>query len=231
LQAGDTIQDPQLSLIAPVSVLVADFENHTGDPVFDGTLEPVFNTALEGAKFVNAFSRGEARRLAKQLPNGNRQAQRANVRLLSRSQGLGAVVTGSLSSRGSDGYKISVEALDGATGKNIASADITVAKKDDVLLAIPKLVAPIRKALGDTTPESVQLAAAETFTYWITRSGPPIRRWRRAASPTVRWKRRLKSLARRLKSTRISAGLIPEWLQPLATWASGTMPSGTSKRR
>ena len=149
---------------APVSVLVADFENHTGDPVFDGTLEPVFNTALEGAKFVNAFSRGEARRLAKQLPNGTDKLNEQTVRLLSRSQGLGAVVTGSLSSRGSDGYKISVEALDGATGKNIASADITVAKKDDVLLAIPKLVAPIRKALGDTTPESVQLAAAETFT-------------------------------------------------------------------
>src|SRR5713101_5953752 len=34
---------------APVSVLVADFTNHTGDPIFDDTLEPMFNVALEGA--------------------------------------------------------------------------------------------------------------------------------------------------------------------------------------
>src|SRR5262249_43712223 len=27
----------------PVNVLVADFTNHTGDPVFDDTLEPMFN--------------------------------------------------------------------------------------------------------------------------------------------------------------------------------------------
>src|SRR6266446_6961032 len=41
----------------PVSVLVADFTNHTGDPIFDDTLEPMFNVALEGASFINAFSR------------------------------------------------------------------------------------------------------------------------------------------------------------------------------
>src|SRR5216683_8218862 len=54
---------------APVSVLVADFTNHTGDPIFDDTLEPMFNVALEGASFINAFSRGNARKLAGQLPH------------------------------------------------------------------------------------------------------------------------------------------------------------------
>src|SRR5215475_2383094 len=52
---------------APVSVLVADFTNHTGDPLFNDTLEPMFNVALEGASFVNAFNRGSARKLAGQL--------------------------------------------------------------------------------------------------------------------------------------------------------------------
>lgn len=149
---------------APVSVLVADFENHTGDPVFDGTLEPVFNVALERASFINTYDRGQARTLAKQLPNGTDKLTEQAARLIATSQGLGAVVTGSLSSRGSEGYKLSVEVLDGATGNTIYSNDEMIAKKDDILLAIPKLVAPIRSVLGDTTPESVQLAAAETFT-------------------------------------------------------------------
>src|SRR5207248_4755536 len=38
--------------------------------------------------------------------------------------------------------------------------EATAENKDEVLLTIPKLAAPIRKALGDATPQSVQLQAA-----------------------------------------------------------------------
>jgi tetratricopeptide (TPR) repeat protein len=144
----------------PVSVLVADFENHTGDPIFDETLEPMFNVALEGASFVNAFNRGEARKLIAKMPGKHDKIDEQSARLLAVSQNIGAVVTGSLSRRG-DGYKISVEAFDGISGNSIASTDVTVASKDDVLLAIPKLAAPLRKALGDSTPEATQLQATQ----------------------------------------------------------------------
>ena len=52
------------------SVLVADFANHTGDPVFDGTLEPAFTLALEGASFVSSYNRNAARKVAAQLSPG-----------------------------------------------------------------------------------------------------------------------------------------------------------------
>jgi len=143
----------------PVSVLVADFTNHTGDPIFDGTLEPMFNVALEGASFVNAYSRGTARKLAGELPHPSDKLDEQSARLVAISQGLGAVVTGSLSRRG-DGYKLSVEALDARTGNSIATAEVSAPNKDALLLDVPKLAAPIRKALGDTTPESVQLNTA-----------------------------------------------------------------------
>jgi len=143
----------------PVSVLVADFTNHTGDPIFDGTLEPMFQVALEGASFVYSFSRGNARKLAGQLPQPTDKLDEQAARLVAVGQGLGAVVTGSLSRRG-DGYKLSVEALDARTGNSIATAEINTSNKDQLLLAVPKLVAPIRKGLGDSTPESVQLNAA-----------------------------------------------------------------------
>jgi len=144
----------------PVSVLVADFQNHTGDPIFDETLEPMFNVALEGASFVNAFSRGEARKLIAKMPAQHDKIDEQAARLLAVSQNIGAVITGSLSRRG-DGYKISVEAFDGISGNSIATSEITVASKDDVLLAIPKLAAPLRKALGDSTPEAAQLQATQ----------------------------------------------------------------------
>jgi len=145
---------------APVSVLVADFTNHTGDPIFDDTLEPMFNVALEGASFVNAFSRGSARKLAQKLPHPTDKLDEQAARLVAVSQGLGAVVTGELSRRG-DKYSLSATALDAVSGNVLAKTEVTAGNKDEVLLTIPKLAAPIRQALGDTTPESVQLQAAE----------------------------------------------------------------------
>src|SRR4029077_11802739 len=143
----------------PVSVLVADFTNHTGDPIFDDTLEPMFNVALEGASFVNAFSRGDARKLAQQLPHPTDKLDEQPARLVAINQGIGAVITGELSRRG-DGYKLSVEALDARTGNSLATAEVSASNKDQLLLDVPKLAAPIRKALGDSTPESVQLNTA-----------------------------------------------------------------------
>src|SRR5258708_9431028 len=144
---------------AAVSVLVADFTNHTGDPIFDGTLEPMFNFALEGASFVNAYNRGQARKLAQKRAHATDKLDEQPARLVAVSQGIGAVVTGELSRRG-DKYSLSATALDAASGNVIAKTEVTARNKDEVLLTIPKLVAPIRKALGDTTPESVQLQAA-----------------------------------------------------------------------
>jgi serine/threonine protein kinase/tetratricopeptide (TPR) repeat protein len=144
----------------PVSVLVADFTNHTGDPIFDGAIEPMFNVALEGASFINAFNRGNARKLAAQLPHPSDKLDEQPARLVAVSQGISAVVTGELSRRG-DQYNLSATALDAVTGNVVAKTEVTAANKDDVLLTIPKLAAPIRKALGDTTSESAQLHAAE----------------------------------------------------------------------
>src|SRR5215469_9032464 len=145
---------------APVSVLVADFTNHTGDPIFDGTLEPMVNVALEGASFINAFSRPDARKLAEQLPHSSGKLDEQPARLVAVGQGINAVVTGELARRG-DEYRLSATALDSVTGSVLAETNVTATNKDDVLLKIPQLAAPIRKELGDTTPESVQVAAEQ----------------------------------------------------------------------
>jgi serine/threonine protein kinase/Flp pilus assembly protein TadD len=141
-----------------VTVLVADFTNHTGDPIFDGTLEPMVNIALEGASFINAYSRGDARKLAQKLPNPTDKLDEQSARLVALSQGVSVVIAGEISLRGNR-YIISVIALDAATGNVAANAEVTAANKQDILSDIPKLAAPIRKALGDTTPASVQFDA------------------------------------------------------------------------
>ncbi len=144
---------------APVTVLVADFTNHTGDPVFDNTLEPMFNVALEGASFINAYNRGNARKLAEKLPNPTEKLDEQPARLVALSQGISTVIAGEISRRGNN-YAVSAIALDAATGNVVAQTEATAANKDAVVGIVPKLVAPIRKALGDATPESAQLERA-----------------------------------------------------------------------
>jgi tetratricopeptide (TPR) repeat protein/predicted Ser/Thr protein kinase len=143
----------------PISVLVADFKNHTSDPLFDDTLEPMVNVALEGASFINSYNRVTARQLASKLPNPTNKLEENAARLVAVNEGVATIVTGSLSTSG-NGYTLALKAIDAVTGKTLASADASAASKDQLLLDIPKVTAPIRQALGDKTPESVQIEKA-----------------------------------------------------------------------
>ena len=145
------------------SVLVADFANHTGDPVFDGTLEPAFTVALEGASFVSSYSRANALKVAAQLQPGATALDPNLARLVAAREGISAVTSGSVDKNG-DGYEVSVQAVDAVTGKTIASDREEASGKDRVLATVARLAATVRRGLGDATPESAQLAAAETYT-------------------------------------------------------------------
>ena len=138
----------------PVSVLIGDFANHTGDSVLDNTLEPMLGVAMEGASFINVYSRGDARKLAKKLTPSDSLDEQSS-RLVAINQGVNTVITGDISRRG-EVYDISAIALDTQTGNVLAKADVSVADKQDILSALPKLAVPIRKAMGDTTPDSLQ---------------------------------------------------------------------------
>lgn len=140
---------------SPISVLVGDFANHTGDPVLDETLEPMLGVALEGSSFINAYSRGDARKLASKLSNHTDKLDEQSARLVAVSQGVDVVITGDITMRGGQ-YDVSATALDALSGKTIAKADVTAGNKQEILSGLPRLAAPIRKALGDTTPASVQ---------------------------------------------------------------------------
>ena len=146
----------------PLSVLIADFQNKTGDPGFDGTLEPALGLSVEGASFITTYRRDQARDAAVQMKAGSHLDDTAAL-LVSRREGIKVVLAGSVESTGS-GYTITVQALDTANGKPLGSAQAKAASKSDVLKALAPVAAKIRSVLGDTTPDSEKLAAAETVT-------------------------------------------------------------------
>ncbi|MEI7705988.1 MAG: protein kinase, partial [Deltaproteobacteria bacterium] len=147
---------------APRSVLVADFENRTGEDVFDGTLEPAIGIALEGAPFITTFRRSNALQTANRLKLEGAGLGEARARLIAQREGIHVVVAGSAEKAGS-GYRVSARAIDGFTGSSIAEKTLAVDGKDGVLGAATKLAVHVRTALGDTKPEAVQLKEAETY--------------------------------------------------------------------
>lgn len=148
---------------SPITVLVADFENHTGDDVFDGTLESMCVIGLEEASFVNMFSRTQARNILKRI-NGNTAVLDTNAaRIVATREGIGVVVGGSIELDNS-GYKLTIEAIDPVPGKQLSRKQLQVNGRDRMLKNLGQLLAQIRTHLGDNTPQSVQLAAVETYT-------------------------------------------------------------------
>lgn len=147
---------------APLTLLIADFDNKTGDSVFDGTLEPILGIALEGAPFISSFNRGQAKRVAARLVPGSTRMDATMAQLVAKSEGVDAVVTGSIT-QVAGSYRMYVTTLDAATGKSIVTDESKANEKQDVLSAASKLAERIRRGLGDKTPESAEAMAAETF--------------------------------------------------------------------
>ena len=145
-----------------LTVLVADLQNWTGEGVFDGTLEPALGLALEGASFINAYRRENARKIANDLKLEGSNLDEKRARLVAQREGIGVVTSGSIEKTAS-GYRVSLRAVDAFTGKELVSAKEDVTSKDAALTAAGKLAARVRTALGDATPEATQLKDAETF--------------------------------------------------------------------
>ena len=69
-----------------MSVVIADFQNTTGDPTFDRTLEPMLKRALEGAGFISASTAAGSVALGVQPPE---KLDEAAARELAVKQGSG----------------------------------------------------------------------------------------------------------------------------------------------
>ncbi|HXA52604.1 MAG TPA: protein kinase, partial [Candidatus Acidoferrum sp.] len=141
-----------------ISVLVSDFQNKTKESVFDGTLEPTFSLALEGASFISSYSRGDARKAGQRLQAGATQLDEKLAQLVATSEGINYVISGAIEGGGGK-YTIRARVIDPASGKSVVEKSANAGSKQDVLNAAGKLATPIRKALGDTNPER----ATETY--------------------------------------------------------------------
>ena len=134
----------------PVSVLIANFDNKAGDPVFEGALEQALSLGLEGTPFITSYSRTAAAKLAATLRAGAALDVTA-AQLVAVREELNVVVAGSIAPDGS-GYRLEARAVRPASGEGLATASAHAPNKAAVLEAVASLAAALRSALGDTRP-------------------------------------------------------------------------------
>jgi tetratricopeptide (TPR) repeat protein/tRNA A-37 threonylcarbamoyl transferase component Bud32 len=148
----------------PITVLIGDFENKTGDPLFDGVVEQALTLGIEGASYVTTFPRRDALRAATAVKPGAKLDEQT-ARLVALRENVGMVIVGSIEPKGA-GYHISIRGLGpGAAGEGEVKYTLEddAASKADVLTTVGALAGNVRKALGDTTVPA-NGAATEAFT-------------------------------------------------------------------
>jgi len=147
-----------------ISVLVANFQNQTGDPIFDGTIEQTLGIGLEGAPFISLYNRAQAREQVKESdPSSEGRLTSKNAQLLSRKKEINLIVSGWIASS-DKGYALTAWAMDTAKSERIAEADITIKSKVDVLSAVQSLANKLIPQMRDIPPESLKKLSGEIFT-------------------------------------------------------------------
>jgi len=132
------------------TILLADFENKTGDEVFDGTLKQGLAIQLQQTPFLNLFPEAQVRhelKLMRRRPNERVTAEIA--REICERQGLKALIAGSIAPLGSH-YVIALEAINGQSGEVLAREQVEAESKEQTLQALSQAATRLRGRLGES---------------------------------------------------------------------------------
>jgi len=132
------------------SILITDFTNTTGDPVFDGTLKTALQVSLAQSPYLNLISQQEVAQTLKLMgrPPESRVTPEIGREICQRN-GVKAMVHGSIVSLGSD-YVVTLEAVNTATGASIAQEQSQAPGKERILNALGQASTTLRGKLGES---------------------------------------------------------------------------------
>ncbi len=139
-----------LQLTGKDTIVLADFNNATGDPVFDDTLNQALSAQLGQTPFLDILS---ARKVQQTLARmGKKPGDRVTfdiAREICVRTGNKVFIAGSISTLGSH-YIVALEANACATGDSIAKELTEAPSKEAVLGALDKLSSTLRQRLGES---------------------------------------------------------------------------------
>jgi serine/threonine protein kinase len=132
------------------TIVLADFTNTTGDPVFDGTLRQGLAVQLEQSPLLSLATEQQIQQvltMMKQSPDAKFTPEIARE-VCQRSGGT-AVIAGSIASLGSQ-YVVGLKAVNCRTGISLAEQQLTANGKEQILKVLGDAAAKLREDLGES---------------------------------------------------------------------------------
>jgi len=143
-------------------IILADFTNQTGDPVFDSTLKEALAIQLEQSPMIQLVSDSELHSNLQFL--GQAKDQRITPELaqqIGQRLGVKAYLAGTVALLGTS-YVISINAVNCATGDVFAREQETASDKTGVLQAVSSAATKIRARLGESLASIQKLSTPYT---------------------------------------------------------------------
>ena len=132
------------------TIVLAEFTNTTGDPVFDDTLRQGLAAQLQQSPFLSLISDERIRRT---LPLMNQPADARLTpdvaRVVCVRTGSAAVLQGSIAALGSQ-YVLGLRATNCATGDILADEQAQASRKEDVLSTLSQMATRFRTRVGES---------------------------------------------------------------------------------
>jgi serine/threonine protein kinase/tetratricopeptide (TPR) repeat protein len=132
------------------TIVLADFANSTGDPIFDDTLKTALNVSLRQSPFLNVLSDSEVAKTLRLMtrPAGSKLTPEVTRELCQRA-GSRAYIAGSIGSLGSE-YVLGLKAVNCQSGDLLAQEQVTATSKEKVLDALGAAASKVRTELGES---------------------------------------------------------------------------------
>jgi eukaryotic-like serine/threonine-protein kinase len=138
------------SLSGKDTVVLAEFSNNTGDPVFDDTLKTALSVALNQSPFFHVLSDSKLATILQMMtrPTSTKLIPELARELCQRA-GSKAYIGGSIAALGSQ-YVLQLKAVNCQSGDTMAQEQVTAAAKEKVINALGDAASKLRAELGES---------------------------------------------------------------------------------
>jgi DNA-binding winged helix-turn-helix (wHTH) protein/tetratricopeptide (TPR) repeat protein len=141
---------PAFSFRSRDSVLIADFENQTGDPRFDNALGTAFVVSIEQSRYANVFPRTRLDSVLTRMekPRGERITPSLGREICQR-ENIRGLIASSITRTGEE-YALTAQLIDPQSGETVRSYTEHAYGENHILDALDVLSREIREALGES---------------------------------------------------------------------------------
>ncbi len=148
-------------------VLITDFENQTGDPVFDRSLTTALAMSLDQSTVANVYSKTRVQETLRRMLKPNVEPMDETLALeIAEREGIKVVVVPTISGVGQS-YQVAARIRAASSGRDIKTEVFSAASKEKVLDAVDELAGALRRDLGESLQK---ISQSKPLTYATTSS-------------------------------------------------------------